>query len=80
MKLHPESAKLFQVDEAVEKAKAYAMRLLSNRAYTKKEIVDKLVGREYAQHAVDETLEMLNRLDLIDDEKIARMFVEDRMR
>ena len=80
MKLHPESAKLFEVDEAVEKAKAYAMRVLSNRAYTKKEISDKLIGREYSQHAIDETLAMLNRLNLIDDEQFARRFVEDRLR
>ena len=31
---------LFETDEAVEKAKAYSLRLLSNRAYTKKEICE----------------------------------------
>lgn len=80
MKLHPESAKLFEVDEAVEKAKGYAMRLLSNRAYTRKEICDKLAGREYSKWAIDETLKTLERLNLIDDELFARRFAEERMR
>lgn len=80
MKLHPESAKMFEVDEAVQKAKGYAMRLLSNRAYTRVEICNKLTGRECSQQAIDETLEMLERLNLIDDELFARRFVEERMR
>lgn len=80
MKLHPESAKLFEIDEAVEKAKSYAMRLLSNRAYTRKEICDKLAGREYTQHAIDETLATLDRLNLVDDEQFARRFAEERLR
>ena len=80
MKLHLESAKLFEVDEAVEKAKGYAMRLLSSRAYTRKGISDKLVGREFSQRAIDETLEILERLNLIDDELFARRFVEERLR
>ena len=80
MKLHPESAKLFEVDEAVEKAKSYAMRLLSNRAYTRKEIKDKLTGRDYSQHAVDETLDTLDRLNLVDDEQFARRFAQERLR
>lgn len=69
-----------ETDEAVEKAKAYALRLLSRRAYTKKEICDKLAGRGYEQGAIAQTFSMLERLNLIDDVLFARQFVEQRLR
>ncbi len=69
-----------ETDKAVEKARAYALRLLSRRAYTKKEICDKLAGRGYEQGAIEQTLSMLKRLDLIDDVLFARQFVEQRLR
>ena len=72
--------KLFEVDEAVEKAKAYAMRLLGYRAYTQKEIGDKLATRGYAQRAIEQTLSTLERLNLIDDALFARQFVAQRLR
>ncbi len=74
------SPTLLDTDEAVAKAKAYVFRLLSNRAYTKKEICDKLAGRGYEQGAIEQTLSMLERLDLIDDVLFARQFVEQRLR
>ncbi len=80
MKLHPESAKLFQRDEAVEKAKNIALRLLSGRAYTQREIQDKLFSKDCSEQAVVETLKTLDRLGLIDDRRFARQFVEERMR
>ncbi len=78
MKLEP--AALFETDEAAAKAKAYALRLLGNRAYTQKEIRDKLAARGYAQGAIDETLLTLERLDLVDDALFARQFVAQRLR
>ena len=74
------SPTLFETDEAVEKARAYALRLLSRRAYTKREICDKLAGRGYEQDAIEQTLSMLKRLNLIDDVLFARQFVEQRLR
>lgn len=74
------SPTLLDTDEAVEKAKAYVFRLLSKRAQTKKEIRDKLAGRGYEQGAIEQTLSMLERLDLIDDVLFARQFVEQRLR
>lgn len=80
MKLESATPTLFETDEAVEKAKAYVLRLLSRRAHTKKEICDKLAGRGYEQGAIEQTLSMLKRLNLIDDELFARQFVEQRLR
>lgn len=80
MQLHPESAKMFVVDEAVEKAKAAALRLLSGRAYTRKEIRDKLVKREFDASAIETTMADLDRLGLVDDRHFAKRFVDERLR
>lgn len=80
MKIHPESAKMFVVDEAVEKAKATALRLLGRRAYTRKEIKDKLVQRAFDASAIETTLADLDRLALVDDRVFATRFVSDRLR
>ncbi len=80
MKLESDTPTLFETDEAVEKANAYGLRLLSRRAYTKKEICDKLAGRGYDQDAIEQVLSMLERLELVDDVLFARQFVEQRLR
>jgi regulatory protein len=80
VEIHPESAKMFVVDEAVEKAKAAALRLLSMRAYTRKEIKDKLIKREFAASAIDATLVALERLALLDDRVFATRFVDEKLR
>ena len=80
MKIHPESAKMFVVDEAVEKAKAAALRLLERRAYTRKEIKDKLTQREFDVSAIETTLGDLERLALIDDRNFATRFVDEKLR
>lgn len=80
MKIHPESAKMFVVDEAVEKAKAAALRLLGRRAYTRKEIKDKLTKREFDASAIETTLADLERLELIDDRIFATKFADEKLR
>lgn len=80
VKLHPESALLFHRDESVEKAKNIAMRLLSGRAYTRREIQDRLMRRGCADGAIEETLDTLVRLGLVDDRAFAHRFVEERLR
>jgi len=80
MDIHPESARMFQMDEAVEKAKNAAFRLLSGRAYTRVEIRRKLLGRHFGRQVVDEVIGILGRLALIDDVDFARRWVAERMR
>ena len=79
MKLHHQSAKLFDTDEELEKAKNAAFRLLSGRAYTRAEVEKKLRGRRFSHRAVTETLGTLEQLGLIDDRAFARQWVESRM-
>ncbi len=80
MKLHPESARMFEVDEEVEKAKKVAFGLLGGRAYTRQEILGKLRGRQFRRRAIEQTVQTLERLGLIDDWAFARRFVQERMR
>ena len=80
MKLHPESARMFEVDEQVEKAKNAAFRLLSGRAYTRREVISKLRDRGFQEKTIDETIQMLERIALIDDTDFARRFVQEKMR
>jgi regulatory protein len=71
---------MFAVDEAAEKAKGAALRLLGMRAYTRKEIKDKLNKREFEPSAIEATLADLERLTLLDDRDFARRFVDERLR
>ena len=80
MKLHPESQRLFQTDEEVEKAKKAAFRLLGGRAYTRNEMVKKLVGRGFQRSVIDLTLKALTDLRLIDDVDFAHRFAQEKMR
>ena len=80
MKLHPASEKLFQTDEGVEKAKKAAFRLLSGRAYTRWEILEKLKARGFIGPVIDETIVALEELRLIDDADFARRFVQEKIR
>ena len=80
MEIHPESARLFEVDEEVEKAKNAAFRLLSGRAYSRTEMLDKLKKRRFGSRAIEQVLSDLDRLGLVDDHSFARRFAEDRLR
>ena len=71
---------LFGADEEVEKAKNAAFRLLARRAYTCKEIRQKLKGRGISEWVVNETVLVLERLGLLDDRDFALRWVRDRMR
>ena len=80
MDIHPESARMFHVDEEVEKAKKAAFRLLGRRAYTRLEIERKLRKRDFDGPVIDEVVAILQRLGLVDDEDFARRWVDERMR
>jgi regulatory protein len=80
MKLHPESERLFQTDEEVEKAKKAAFKLLGGRAYTHHQMVKKLDGRGFQRSVIDLTLKALTDLKLIDDVDFAHRFAREKMR
>jgi regulatory protein len=71
---------LFTINPDLEKAKKAAFQLLGRRAYTRKEIRDKLYKRGFRKAVVEETLSTLQRIRAIDDRDFAARFVEERLR
>ncbi|MFQ5798137.1 MAG: RecX family transcriptional regulator [Bacteroidota bacterium] len=65
--------------EELFKAKEKAMRLLSYRARSEKEIRDRLKKASYRAPIVDEVVDALTRSGLLDDATFARMYAHDTM-
>jgi regulatory protein len=57
-----------------------ALRLLSSRPRSEKEMRTRLAMRGFEPAVVDEEIERLRRAGLLDDQKFARAWVEDRKR
>lgn len=74
--LHEE---LETTDELV-RAHAIALRLLSSRARSEKEMRTRLAMRGIGPTAIDAEIERLLKAGLLDDEQFARSWVEDRKR
>ena len=71
--------KLIEADEGM-RAKSYALELLSDRNYSKSQMIDKLGQKGFSPQAIDITLEDLEYLGHIKDEKYAQKWVERRQR
>jgi regulatory protein len=80
MQPHSESERFSQTDEAVEKAKKAAFRLLGARAYTRFEIVKKLKTRGFEDCVVEATLQTMEGMKLVDDADFALRFVQEKLR
>jgi len=63
-----------------DKAKKYVYNLLRLQPRTERELSDKLKGKRYAERVIAEVLDFFKGRGEIDDEKYARMFVENRNR
>ena len=66
-------------DEELRRAWESALRLLIYRERSRKELKDKLEGKKYSPEAVSATIGKLERLDLLNDEKFARLWVNSRI-
>ncbi len=65
--------------ETKREAKDAALRFLSFRMRSEKELRDKLRKKEFAQNIIDEVIKDLARVNLIDDYEFASAFVRDRI-
>ncbi len=63
-----------------EKARDYALLLLSYRERTEKEMAERLKRKGFPPAAVAAAVADCQRLGLIDDERFARLFVQERAR
>ena len=71
--------KLIEADEVI-KARDYALGLLLSRIYTKPQMIEALEKNGFCSHAVNETIENLEQLGHIKDEKYAKNWVNNRRR
>lgn len=76
-----EQRKIEQIirSETRKEAKEAALRFLSYRRRSEKEVRDKLKRKELAKELIDEVIEDLKRLDLIDDYDFACAWIRDRV-
>ena len=63
-----------------EKAKECAFWYINKRRYTKKELINKLIQREYDREIAEEAVEYLEELDYINDADYARRYIHDAVR
>ncbi len=66
-------------DEELRRAWESALRLLTYRERSRKELREKLAEKKFSAAAVDATIGKLERLELIDDEKFARLWASSRV-
>ena len=62
------------------RAKNYALELLSNQSYSRSQMIGQLGQKGFAPQAIDITLEDLEQLGHIKDEKFAKKWVNQRCR
>ena len=65
--------------ETRRKAKEKSFRLLSVRARSRKELVDRLKMAKFSQPVIDSVLEDLEKLNLINDSDFAKIYARSRM-
>ncbi len=77
--IDPATIQSLQQAEGLLSAKNAALRFLSVRPRTVREIRDKLREKEYADSEIANTIEELQRAGLLDDGAFARMYVRSAM-
>lgn len=65
--------------EECQKAMNYALRLLSFRLRSEKELLERLKNQGYSELVINNTMTELKKANLIDDNKFALMFAQDRL-
>lgn len=77
-----DSDKLNKIEqkENFSQAKESALKLLSFRPRSKKELEDRLKKKGFVGEVIEQTLDRLEELNLIDDQKFASLWVEEKLR
>lgn len=79
MEVDEELEKELSFDEQFTKCKSYAFDLLIRRSYSAKELSDKMKAKGFTPEAINRTLELLEKLGYVKDEKFAKEWVENRI-
>lgn len=78
--LAPDARRHLLEADADVRVREAALRLLSHRARTRRELTTKLRQRGFGAERIDACLDRLEQRGLLDDEAVAAAFVRDRLR
>ncbi len=67
-------------EDALRQAKDQALRYLSIRPHSRKELFRKMREKGYRKPIIEQVLADLERLDLVNDEQFARLFIQNELR
>ena len=74
-----EKLKVLQATEELQSAKTVALRFLSHRQRTEKEIRDKLREKEFGDEEIQKTLDQLRDLGYLNDAEFARVYIRHHL-
>ena len=77
--IHPDTLKALQKTEELYHAKGVALRYLSSRLRTERELRDKLREKEFADDEISRTIGELRAAGLVNDLEFARMLIRDAL-
>ena len=75
----PDQLTVLQKTEELHGARTAALRFLSTRPRTEREVRDKLREKEFGDEEIARTLDDLRRSGLLDDDAFARMYIRDAL-
>ncbi len=62
------------------KAKSFALHFLERSAKSSKQVVDKLIAKEFDVKTIDRVVEFLKSYDFIDDNRFVELFIKEKIR
>lgn len=77
--INPDELKALQRTEELFHAKSVALRFLSTRPRTEREIRDKLREKEFADDEIARVTDELKKANLLNDGEFARMYIRDAL-
>ena len=67
-------------EDSIRRAKDQVLRYLEVRPHSRRELTLKLLRKSYRKETIDTALTDLEKVDLINDEKFSRQFIENELR
>ena len=78
--LSPEKIASLKQEDEYERGKEIALRLITNRPRSKKEVLDRMREKDVDEAVRERVITRMEELDLLDDEAFARYWIDQRAR
>lgn len=75
-----EKIKILALEDSLIKCKNTSLKIIERSYKTEKEMVEKLLSKEYEKDIVVETIKFLKEYNFIDDKKYAKMYINDKVK